>query len=122
MTTRTTMHFALALVAAACGGTARGTESYRADTQKLLDTRQATLKGCYDEALKTDAKLTGTVKVNFVVQKKTGVIVKPELDPTTAAPEPLGRCVFQALDGLKLDPPDRHEGRASFEYAFKPGA
>ena len=122
MMTRTTMHFALAVLASACGGKARGTEAYRADTQRLLDTRQATLKSCYDDALKSDAKLTGTVKVNFVVQQKTGAITKPQLDATTAAPEPLGRCVLQALDGLKLDPADRHEGRASFEYTFKPSA
>jgi hypothetical protein len=113
---------ALGLLAApaACGGKARGTDAYRADTQKLLDTREATLKGCYDEALKSDAKLTGTVKVTFVVQKKTGAFVNPQLDPATSAPEPLGRCVLQALDGLKLEPPDRKEGRASFEYSFNP--
>jgi hypothetical protein len=28
--------------------------------------------------------------------------------------------VLKAVEGLKLDPPDRNEGRATFVYEFKP--
>ena len=49
--------------ATACSGTSRGLEAYRTDTQNLLATRDAQVKSCYDDALKTDAKLTGTVTV-----------------------------------------------------------
>src|SRR5262249_27071268 len=41
---------------AACGGTARGLEAYRTDTANLLETRNAQLQSCYDDALKSDAK------------------------------------------------------------------
>jgi hypothetical protein len=118
-----TLYIALGLLAgtSACGGKARGTDTYRADTQKLLDTRNAQLKSCYDAALGGDSKLTGNVTVSFVIQKKTGTIIKPQLDPASTVPAPLARCVLLALDGLKLEPADRHEGRASFEYSFKPG-
>ena len=105
---------------AACGGKARKPDVYRADTQKLLDLRSPQLKSCYDQALASDAKLAGTVKVHFVVAKKTGVITEPKVDPASTAPELLGRCVLQALEGLKLEPPDRNEGRATFEYTFQP--
>jgi|SRR6185369_3363108 len=118
------MHlFAAALLASAvaCAGTARGLEAYRTDTNNLLETRSAQLKSCYDDALKTDAKLAGTVTVQFIIEKQTGAIANAavEQDKTTAAPI-LGQCVVKAVDGLVLAPPDRNEGRATFVYEFKP--
>jgi len=107
--------------AAACSGTARGLPAYRSDTSNLLETRSAELKSCYDDALKTDAKLAGTVTVQFVVQKGTGAITNPMVDPArSSAPPVLGQCVVKAIDGLTLAPPDRNEGRATFTYEFKP--
>ena len=122
--TANVMHlFAAALLAsaAACAGTARGLEAYRTDTNNLLETRSAQLKSCYDDALKTDAKLAGTVTVQFIVEKQTGAIANAavEQDKTTAPPI-LGQCVVKAVDGLVLAPPDRNEGRATFVYEFKP--
>lgn len=115
--------FAAGLVAsaAACGGTARGLEAYREDTGKLLETRTAQLQSCYSDALKTDAKLSGTVTVQFVVAPKTGAITQPSVDQSkSTAPPVLGDCVVKAIDGLTLAPPDRQEGRATFVYEFKP--
>ncbi len=114
---------ALALLAGAtaCSFAARAPETYRDDTQKLLDTRNAQVKSCYDDALKTDAKIAGTVPVNFVVELETGKLVKAAIDPAkTTAPPALGECVLKAVDGLKLDPPDANEGQATFVYEFKP--
>jgi hypothetical protein len=113
----------LIVVVGACTGTARGLEAYRTDTQSLLQTRNAQLQSCYDDALKADAKASGTVAIQFVVEKQTGVITKASLDTKrTTAPQALGGCVLKVVDGLKLDPPDRHEGRATFVYEFKPPA
>jgi hypothetical protein len=107
--------------AAACAGTARAPEAYRDDTSKLLETRTAQLQSCYSDALKTDAKLSGTVTVQFVVEPKTGAITQPSVDQSkSTAPPVLGDCVVKAVDGLTLAPPDRHEGRATFVYEFKP--
>ena len=109
------------LASAACSGTARGLEAYRSDTSTLLETRSAQLKTCYDDALKADAKLAGSVTVQFVIQKGTGAITHPMVDPTrSSAPPVLGQCVVKAVDGLTLAPPDRNEGRATFTYEFKP--
>jgi hypothetical protein len=107
----------------ACSGTARGLEAYRTDTQKLLDTRSAQLQSCYDDALKANTKLAGTVTVQFVVEKKSGTIMNAVVDaPHSTAPAPLGDCVVKAIDGLTLDPADRNEGRATFVYEFKPAS
>lgn len=111
------------LILAACGGTSRGLEAYRADTQKLLETRNLALKSCYDDALRSDAKLTGTVTIKFVVEKQTGAIRSASVDGAqTSAPSILGECVLQAVSGLKLEPADRNEGQATFVYEFKPAA
>ena len=106
---------------AACGGTARGLEAYRNDTQQLLQTRNGQLQACYDEALKADGKAAGTVAVQFVVAKKTGEITQATLDTKrTTGSQALGQCVLKAVAGLKLDPPDKNEGHATFVYEFKP--
>lgn len=116
------MKSALALIAlAACGGTARSVDVYRADTQKLLSTRDAQVQGCYDQARKADANAAGTVAVQFTVAKKTGDITSATIDKTkSTASDALGSCVLEAVKGLKLDPPDRDEGHATFVYEFKP--
>jgi hypothetical protein len=106
---------------AACSGTARGLEAYRSDTSNLLDSRRPQVKACYDDALKTDATLAGTVTVQFVIEKQTGAITNATVatDKTTA-PAALGRCVVQAIAGLVLAPGDRNEGRATFVYELTP--
>ncbi|HEY0190000.1 MAG TPA: AgmX/PglI C-terminal domain-containing protein [Kofleriaceae bacterium] len=116
------MAFAVLAATAACGGTARGLEAYRNDTSTLLETRNAQLKSCYDDALKADAKVAGTVTVQFVVAKKTGVISDVTVDQAkSSAPPALSQCVVNAVNGLTLAPPDKHEGHATFTYEFKPG-
>jgi len=107
---------------AACGGTSRGLEAYRNDTSALLETRNAQLKSCYDDALKADSKIAGTVTVQFVVAKKTGTVESATVDQAkSSAPPVLGQCVVNAVTGLVLTPPDKNEGRATFTYEFKPG-
>jgi hypothetical protein len=123
MIARMAIVLAVALSVVACSGTARGLEAYRADTQKLLQTRDDQVRGCYDAALASDAKLSGTVTVTFVVEKKTGTVAQPAIDAAkTTAPQSVSGCVLRAVEGLKLDPPDRNEGRATFTYEFKAGA
>jgi hypothetical protein len=112
---------ALALLAGATGCAMRNAEMYRDDTQKLLETRSAQIKSCYDDALKADEKLGGKVTVHFVVEKETGKITNAAVVPTgTDAPKPLSDCVLKTLDGLVLAPPDTSaEGQATFVYEFK---
>lgn len=120
MTLRISILGLLAVATAACSGTARGLETYRTDTQQLLSSRDAQIKSCYDDALKADGKLAGTVAIHFVVEKKTGELSGATIDPTrSTASKPLGDCVLTAVKGLKLVPPDKNEGRATFVYEFK---
>jgi hypothetical protein len=104
-----------------CSGSfaVRDVETYRKDTRKLLKTRKADIKACYDELLKNDPKVSGVVVVNFKVQEETGMIMKAKIDEAqTAAPEALSQCILDALDGLALDPPDQRKGIATFTWEF----
>jgi hypothetical protein len=110
------------LGAAACG-TARSADVYRSDTERLLATHNPSVKHCYDAARATDQDAAGIVTVAFTVEHKTGAVTRAELDAKhTTAPDELGRCVLQAVQGLVLDPPDRHDGVATFVYEFRPPA
>lgn len=115
----------LALIAsiAACAGTARAPDIYRRDTQKLLEARTGQIKTCYEAALKDNASAAGTITLRFVVEKKTGKFASVTVDPAkSSAPEPVTLCLLDAINGLKMDPPDPNEGQATFTYEFKPTA
>ena len=110
------------VLSAGCSFYARSPEDYRQVTRELVDTRSGDIKDCYDVALQTNETVAGTVVVNFTVEKKTGKIMNPAVDPSSTAPEELTQCVVSAIDGLQLDPPDAREGQATFTWAFEVGA
>jgi hypothetical protein len=102
-----------------CQFTARSPEDYRDATQKLLDTKAASIKACYDGALKTKQDLQGKVTVQFTVEAETGAIKDVKLDPAgTTAPAEVSTCVTSAFMGLKLDPGDKLDGMATWTYDF----
>jgi uncharacterized membrane protein len=113
----------LAALSAGCSFAARSPEMYAADTQKVLETKTADIKKCYDDALKGKQDLAGRVTVKFTVKTETGELTSVQIDPAnTTAPEPLPSCVTAALQGLKLTPPDEKEGLATFTWEFQAAA
>lgn len=111
----------VAMLTLGCQFHARSADDYSTETSRLLETKQAELKSCYDEILEKDAKAKGVVAVTFTVEAKTGLLKDAKLDETkTTAPKTLSECVLGAIEGLKLDPPDQREGQASWSYEFKP--
>ncbi len=111
---------AASAVVPGCTCLARDAETYRAETRTLLETRNAAIKDCYDQALAADANLDGQVTVKFKVEKKTGKVLNPEVDAArTKAPEALSSCIVKAIDGLVLDPVDQRDGLATFSWSFK---
>jgi hypothetical protein len=110
----------VAMLVAGCA-TARTPVRYREDTHTLLETRSTKLTACYTKALASNALLAGRITIHFVVERRTGNVMRVVVDPEMSrAPEALVLCVRDAVDGLRLDPPDRNEGRATFEYRFQP--
>ncbi|MFO7561857.1 MAG: AgmX/PglI C-terminal domain-containing protein [Enhygromyxa sp.] len=109
------------LFSVGCTFYARSADDYRTHTRELVDTRGPDIKDCYDVALQTDETVSGTVVVNFTVEKKTGKIMNPVLDPASTAPAELSKCVVDAIDGLQLDPPDAREGQATFTWRLEVG-
>jgi hypothetical protein len=103
-----------------CSFIARGEDQYRADTRNLLEQRNADVRSCYDNALAQNPAQSGTVAVNFTVEKKTGKLTNVAVDPDqTTAPETLSNCVVNAVDGLVLTPEDRRDGLAEFRWVFR---
>ena len=110
--------FALAAVGSAgCAGAIRTAEPYRDDVAKVLETKNGDVKACYDNALKTNKTLSGTVTVHFGVEMKTGAFK----DIKTDGPPELSTCVSTALTGLVLTPGDANNGDATFVYEFTVG-
>ncbi|MBA3546877.1 MAG: AgmX/PglI C-terminal domain-containing protein [Nannocystis sp.] len=111
---------AASTVVPGCSCLARDAETYRADTRTVLETRNDAIKTCYDEALKADPALDGTVVVTFKVEKKTGKLLDIATDTArTQAPAALSDCIVKALDGLTLEPVDQRQGDATFSWTFK---
>ena len=113
---------ALAVGAVGCSVAARDANMYAQDTQKVLESRNDAIKTCYDQALKTDTKVAGTVTVKFTVKPDTGDLTDIKVDAAgTTAPEALSQCVVTSIQGLKLAPPDDQEGLATFTWNFQVG-
>lgn len=114
---------ALAVTAVGCSVAARDANMYAQDTQKVLESRNGAIKSCYDQLLKTDINVAGTVTVKFTVKTDTGDLTDIKIDPAgTTAPEALSQCVVTSLQGLKLNPPDAQEGLATYSWSFQAGA
>jgi outer membrane biosynthesis protein TonB len=104
-----------------CGCAVRDGAMYRDDTRKLLEPTRKRLSDCYNVELQKDAQAGGKVIVSFTVKKDTGLIVDPKVDDLQSTPNRmLRKCVVQALEGLKLDPPDERDGAATFTWLFQP--
>jgi hypothetical protein len=115
------LSLAVGLAASVCGCSfaARSPDMYRDDTAALLETRNADVTACYDEALKTAQDAQGRVTVRFLVEHDTGRVINVSADPAgTTAPEPLTQCVVNSLQGLVLSPADKRDGDATYVYDF----
>ncbi len=113
---------ALTVGAVGCSVAARDATTYAQDTQKVLESRNDAIKTCYDQALKTDTKVAGTVTVKLTVKPDTGELTDIKVDAAgTTAPEALSQCVVTSIQGLKLAPPDDQEGLATFTWSFQVG-
>lgn len=111
-----------AIAASGCSFHARDAESYRKVTREVLETRNGDIKSCYDKALQKDPKASGKVTVAFMVEKDTGAIKNVDAKSKLSdAPANLQKCIVNALEGLKIDPPDARDGKATFTWRMKAG-
>ena len=109
-----------AFVLGGCSFHARGPDQYREDTRAVLETRSDQIRSCYDSLLKEDKKAEGRIILTFTVQKETGEFTDVTIqdDGSSDSPE-LRKCVLDAVAGLKLEPVDKRDGKATFTYEFK---
>jgi hypothetical protein len=115
---KTTLLIAASL-ATVVGCAYRSPEMYRDDTTKVLETKQADIRACYDTVLKGTPGAGGKVTVKFEIETEGGKIQNVIVDkPNTTAPDALGECVKKNIEGLAINPPDKRLGQAEYVYEF----
>jgi len=106
-------------LASVVGCAYRSPEMYRDDTTKVLETKQADIRACYDDVLKGAPGSGGRVTVNFEVETENGKIQNVVVDKSaTTAPDAVGECVRKNIEGLAINPPDKRLGQATYVYEF----
>ena len=123
---KTTMLFAaasaLVLSSFATGCAFRDAKMFVDDTGKVLATRNNEIKACYDGVLKGTPTAAGKVTVKFEVETEEGKLVNISVDKAgTTAPDAVADCVKKNIEGLKLSPPDKKTGDATWVYEFNAG-
>ena len=110
----------LAASAVGCGGYTRTPEQWTEDTRQVFEAQNDFIRTCYNSELKQNAKLEGTVTVNFLVENDTGRIKKVKLDDSrTTAGDPVRKCVMDNIKDLRVKPADWNNGKGSFTWEFK---
>ena len=100
----------------------RSPEMWRDDVSKVLATKQADMKACYDGVLKTTPTAGGKVSIAFEVETEGGKIQNVVVDKSkSTAPAELGDCVKKNVEGLVISPPDKRLGQGTAEFDFQPG-
>lgn len=93
----------------------------RAAIQNAIESVTPKIKDCYEQALKIEPTLAGTVKVNFTLaggDDGKGVVTEGEIaDSETKSPF-FEACVLKEVAGAKFDAPDGG-GTVKVTYPFK---
>jgi hypothetical protein len=112
------IRFALAavLALAACSPTGMG-DAARKDVAARMQTVQPGVATCYEEALKRNRELRGTIVLKFAVEPKTGKFVDVKVLRTDLADDALQACVTEQVSALKLEKPT--STRLSIEYPLE---
>lgn len=106
-------------LASVVGCAYRSPEMYRDDTTKVLETKQADIRACYDDVLKGSPGAGGKVTIKFEIETEGGKIQNVIVDkPSTTAPDAVGECVRKNVEGLAITPPDGRLGQATYVYEF----
>ena len=109
----------VAIVSFISGCAYRSPEMWRDDTTKVLESKNADIRSCYDGVLKSSPGVGGKVTVKFEVETEGGKIQNVMVDKANStAPDALGDCVKKSIDGLVIAPPDRRTGEGTFVYEF----
>jgi len=109
----------LALCAAGCGGAGLGADT-RADITARMTSAQPPLAACYQAALKTNRKLTGTMVVEFPAARATGQFTDIQVTRDELGDPGVRQCVVDAIGKLKLARPQATRLSISYPIHFTP--
>lgn len=105
---------ALGLAAVGCGP---------GNTQRLLreavESRKDTLDDCYEQALKRDENIAGTVQAKLHVEAKTGKVQKAAI-LGGAGDASMHTCMKDVLSGIRIDEPAKVDVTVDYEFELVP--
>jgi uncharacterized protein HemX len=106
-------------LAAGCAGSGFG-EATRSDVQARMAAIQAPITRCYEEALKRNRKLQGTMMLAFVAESQTGKFAQVRVARSDVPDPELERCVIEQVGTLKLAAPTKTNLQVEYplEFAF----
>ncbi|UJR84699.1 Hypothetical protein I5071_67780 [Sandaracinus amylolyticus] len=84
---------------------------------RMIETRQAALRACYERELRDDPALQGTVDVEVRVLGSGSLEVR-ELHSSIADPD-VGACVERVLSGFRFNPGPRTPASYALRFAFE---
>lgn len=86
----------------ACGPDCSGTPS--AGTRGDVQAKAGSARGCYERALRANSNLSGTMRVNLVVDAN-GVICSAGISADTVGAGDVSSCVLSLFRGQRVSPP-----------------
>lgn len=108
---------ALATVFAGCAATGLG-QGVRADVRARMATLEQPVARCYEEALKRNRKLRGSMLVAFVAASGTGKFSDVRVVRSDVADPDLERCVVEQVSSLTLTAPQKSQIAVEYPFEF----
>lgn len=90
------------------------------EIQKVVRADFGKLKACYEEALKTDAKLAGKLSVRFVINTSGAPEKVEKGDGTTLTDANMVQCSLKVFEGLKYPAPEGGIVTVIYPIEFSP--
>ncbi len=88
--------------------------------QRIIRQHMASIRHCYEQGLKKNPNLEGTVKVRFVIGQE-GSVSRAEDDGSNLADPAVVRCVVKVVQNLAFPRPAGDEVTVRYPFHFQPG-
>lgn len=86
---------------------------------RMIQTRQAAIRACYERELRSDPSLAGRVKVSMTIQE-SGSVTGVRIVENTIGNDAVGACVTRVVAGFRFNPgPDGGSVTYQFPFVFE---
>lgn len=108
-----------AMLGASCAHTGFDDQT-RADVSARVASLQAPLAGCYEQSLKRNRRLQGTMVISFITEAGSGRFMDVRVSSNELADPELATCVTAQVQTLKLAQPPKTQLAVDYPLHFAP--